>query len=449
MTPEIYCETKPPSMTNSVSTTTNWRPLLSDEVGRCAMASVREVAERLQVMHGGGADHLHKIKAGREASLARGPAGLALLFAYLDRAIPECGYAETAAHYLEQAIHLLATVPMRPSLYEGFTGISWAMTHLRDQLLDCDEDPNETIDDALLELLQVSPWTGEYDLMEGLVGLGVYGLERLPNPKAIECVERVIAHLGATATETEQGVAWFSQPGWSPPVDEDFPHGHFDTGVAHGQAGIIAFLGRACAADVNAGKARKLLDQAIAWLVAQNTGGDGYVFPDYVSSEKQKGRTRPDWCYGDLGIAAALISAAQNVNEPSWEREAVELASRVAERSPEQSVVEDGLCHGRAGAGHIFNRLYQATNEPQFERAATVRFERLLALRRPDEGIGGFTNFGHEGVEVFLDTGLYRGAAGIGLALLAASTHIEPHWDRMMLLPASGTGRSLVSVRPQ
>ena len=181
MTPAILCDTALPSITSSLLAAKSWRPLLSDEVGRCALASVREIAERLQALHCGGANHLPKITAGREASIARGPAGLALFFAYLDQAIPESGYAEVAAKYLEQAIHLLATVPMRPSLYEGFTGIALAMTHLGEQLLDCDEDPNETIDEALLELLQISPWTGEYDLMEGLVGLGVYGLERLPN----------------------------------------------------------------------------------------------------------------------------------------------------------------------------------------------------------------------------------------------------------------------------
>jgi len=33
----------------------------------------------------------------------------------------------------------------------------------------------------------------------------------------------------------------------------------------------------------------------------------------------------------------------------------------------------------------------------------------------------------------FPEAGLLNGAAGIGLALLAASTDVERHWDRLML----------------
>lgn len=413
-----------------------WRPLLQNEAGARALAAAREIAERLLALHGGDTGGLPEITGGREASIARGPAGLALCFAYLDRASPECGYAEAAAHHLERALELLAAVPMDASLYEGFAGIGWAMAHLHQQLLDCDEDPVESIDEALLEFLQRPSWDGEYDLMSGLVGLGVYGLERLPRPTGVACVERVIDHLEATAVTGEQGVAWFSRPGWSPLLTVDFPRGYFDTGVAHGQAGIIAFLGRACAAGVHVHKARPLLDQAVAWLLNQKADA-AYVFPDCVTADKQKGRTRLGWCYGDLGIAAALLGAARNVNEPAWEREAIAVGLRAAARRPEAAgVAEDGLCHGAAGLAHLFNRMYQATNEPRFKQAAEMWFERLFTLRRGGEGIAGFVNFGHEGEVFFLDTGLYRGAAGIAMALLAAATGIEPNWDRMMLLPA-------------
>src|SRR5438093_719443 len=72
--------------------------------------------------------------------------------------------------------------------------------------------------------------------------------------------------------------------------------------------------------------------------------------------------TRVAWCYGDLGIAVALFLAARCVNESSWQNEALALARNVAGRPPEQSGVKDcGLCHGAAGVGHLFNRLFQAT----------------------------------------------------------------------------------------
>jgi len=73
-------------------------------------------------------------------------------------------------------------------------------------------------------------------------------------------------------------------------------------------------------------------------------------------------------------------------------------------------VVGAGFCHGAIGLAHIFNRLYQANGEPVFREAA----------RRW---------FGH-----VLDESQLEGAAGIGLALLAAMTPLEPRWDRLFLL---------------
>ena len=66
-------------------------------------------------------------------------------------------------------------------------------------------------------------------------------------------------------------------------------------------------------------------------------------------------------------------------------------------------------------------------------------FRRTLAFRRPGRGIAGFT--AHDGA----DRSLLTGAAGIGLALLAASTAVEPAWDRILLLDLRSRflGRSL------
>src|SRR5262249_58490269 len=102
--------------------------------------------------------------------------------------------------------------PMDPSLYGGFTGIGWATAHLQEQLLDPDEDPNEAIDKALQDYLGQSPWEDEYDLLSGVVGIGVYALERLPRPTAITCLKRVVDRLDETAERSPDGVTWLTRP---------------------------------------------------------------------------------------------------------------------------------------------------------------------------------------------------------------------------------------------
>src|SRR5262249_10220302 len=143
------------------------------------------------------------------------------------------------------------------------------------------------------------------------------------------------------------------------------------------------------------------------------------------------------WCYGDPGIAAALLWAARCVGEPAWEEEARAIARRAAGRPPDQAgVVDAGLWHGACGLGPLFNRLSQATGDEGRAGAARFWFERALAMRRPGRGIGGYEAWlpGVGGQDWVGEAGLLNGAAGIALALLAATTATEPAWDRVLLV---------------
>jgi hypothetical protein len=100
-------------------------------------------------------------------------------------------------------------------------------------------------------------------------------------------------------------------------------------------------------------------------------------------------------------------------------------------------VRDAGLCHGAAGLGHLFNRLYQATGHPELLVVARSWLERALAMRSLDRGVGGFVAWGPDAqgeLDWRNDPSLLNGAAGVALALLAATTPIEPAWDRFLLL---------------
>jgi hypothetical protein len=147
------------------------------------------------------------------------------------------------------------------------------------------------------------------------------------------------------------------------------------------------------------------------------------------------------WCYGDPGVASALLLAARGAGEPDWEREAVDLAIHAARRPVEDSgVVDPSLCHGAAGLGHIFNRIGQATGNGELRTAATFWFEKTLQLRRPGTGLAGFTTAlkNLDGSQTFeTDPTFLSGAAGVAMALAAASTSAEPAWDRTLLLSSA------------
>src|SRR5262249_40579611 len=144
------------------------------------------------------------------------------------------------------------------------------------------------------------------------------------------------------------------------------------------------------------------------------------------------------WCYGDPGVAAALLAAARGVAEPDWEAAARAIARRAAERPYAGAGIKGApLCPGCAGLGHLFNRMFQATGEPPPSDAARAWYGRTLALRRAGRGIGGYEAWqpGAAGGPAWTsDPGLLNGCTGIALALLAATTSIEPRWDRMLLV---------------
>jgi lantibiotic modifying enzyme len=380
----------------------------------------------------------------REPSLAGGQAGLALFYTWLARTgrMPQADVF--AWQCLDQAIEAVSTQAMNASFWGGFTGVAWA-ADLVDRLLDQDaEDRGEAVDDALLRLLS-RPNLGPapYDLVVGLTGLGVYALQRCPRRVAIECLRRVVERLHERARHDEHGLYW-----WTPPeeiLDQEarrqYPSGRVDLGVAHGVAGAIALLGGICGAGVEQAMARPLLEGAVRWVLAHPVPTEaGPTFPIWVAPDFQPLPARCAWCYGDPGIAAALLVAARGVDDAGWEQAAVALACRAAERpAPQTGVVDAGFCHGAAGLAHLYNRMYQATGEPKLGRAALYWLERTLdfyhlARDSGDSWVQGA--WGMNQPEPWTGIDLVDGAAGVALVLLAATTSVEPTWDRMFLVSA-------------
>ena len=426
-----------------------WKRILSDRLREHALEATYAIAENLPE---------RRLK---DASLCQGKAGLAIFYAYLAETRSGCSDEKTGLQFLHQAADAIAWHRMSPGFFGGFTGVAWMMEHLEGRLLESDgEDPNQAIDEALKVHLSLSPWPGDYDVVSGLVGYGVYALERLPRQIALDCLKLVVDRLDEIAERAEQGLTWHTAPELLPEITrKDFPKGYYDLGLAHGVPGVIALLGQVCATrhkslQAARTKAEPLLEGAVTWLLAQQPADRAQTFPYYAGPGIFPIPSRVAWCYGDLGIAVALLRAARCVNEPAWEREALMIGCRVAERPAEQSrVVDCGLCHGAAGVGHLFNRLFQATGQARFAAAARFWFERTLEMRRPKQGIAGFRavrpNPKRPNEEQWIGLpGILEGAAGIALALLMARHRPARPTAVDLAAAAAGANSHTIPTRP-
>lgn len=419
-----------------------WRPLLDGELAAEAWQAVREVAEALREP---------SAAAAADPTLASGSAGIALFHTYLAQALSEDAWADAAANHFDRMVEAVPSAPLRPGLFGGLVGIGWTIEHLRGRLFAADaeeEDDNQEIDEALLPAL-LRAWTGDYDLLRGLVGIGVYFHERLSRPAARPAAEtalrRILVQLMNSVEESDGGLTWHTSPELLPQeVRDSHPQGYYNVGMAHGVPGVIALLGLLCEAGFDQSgsldsDARPLLAGAVDWLLARELPPEAATrFPHLAGPGIAPAPSRLAWCYGDPAIAVALLGAARRSGNTEWERAARRIALDAAARSPEGSrVIDAGLCHGAAGLGHLFHRLHQATGEEALAGAARFWFRQALDLRRPGEGVAGFLAWaplpnGEEGWDA--DPGFLTGASGVALALLAALSPIEPAWDRLLMV---------------
>jgi len=446
-----------------------WQPVVDGNLRAQALAAAAEIARALRVP-----TDLQTDSGESRASLPGGHAGLALLFAYLAEAdVGDHDFPEVAIRYLESAIAAASDDDIGPALHGGLTGTAWTVEHLRARWFNSDDDPNGDVDSALLACVSQSPWHGSYDLISGLVGIGVYALERLPGrplagssatrssrdsgspsrvSTAIEILEQITSRFEEMAVWVPGGATWHTAPELLPAHEREIhPEGHYNLGLAHGVPAVIALLAHTLAAGIATDAARRLLGASVPWLLARRQDDEvasayTWAIPAAVEREPldpvEPENCRLAWCYGDPGVAVALLSAARACGEEHWEGEALAAARRAARRPLDSTgVIDAGLCHGAAGLALVFQRLFCTTGDPELGAVARTWVERTLELRRPGEEIAGFPSFNSPSsgsARWHRDPGLLTGAAGVALALVAASTPLEPRWDRALLLSRMG-----------
>ncbi len=363
----------------------------------------------------------------------------AVLRTYLaqDGAVPDEGDAGSAM--LAQMVTTVGKGGYPASLFGGAGRASWAVAHLAGG-----EEADEVcraIGGAMVQRLSEDPWVSDYDLIIGLVGMGVAGLERSDHEDGRRLATRVLDVLEQTAHAVGGGAAWHTSPALLPEWQRELaPDGYYNLGLAHGIPGVVALLARMIAHEVEVERARALLDRAMTYVLGAAPFRERGRYPSWLPG-KDAGSTRLAWCYGDLGVSAALLSAAQATGEAGWRDEALTLARLCATRPfDEAQVIDTGLCHGAAGAAQIFNRLWHATGEEVFADATRTWIDHTLRMRT-DQPLAGFPSANRTDVTTWeADDSLLTGATGVALVLHAAISEVEPSWDRLLLVDLATAG---------
>lgn len=411
-----------------------WRRLLEDRDAERVWKVIDDIAQALRPT----AENLD-----REAdpAVANGTTGLALFYAYLGAETGSEEWTGLAHRLMEHSVDALSERPLLPDLYEGFTGIGWAIDHLQGILFEPDDDGDDPgadpaadpISESLVQVLERSYTRGDFDLIGGLSGFGIYAFHALPRPAALRSLELLVERLIEIGEPVDGGFSWFTPPEVLPDwLRKDEPNGRYNLGVSHGVAAVISVLGMCAAAGVMSGEQRAILNRAVDWLLAQKQSGKIWCFANSVVDGRPARRDRLAWCYGDPGIAAALFTAARHCGHAGWEAEALDVARTAARRPLDgtSEIVDAGLCHGSTGLAHLFNRMHQASGDPLLAEAARAWFRYTVDMQRPGAGIAGYEFLAAPGWLPL--TGFISGLAGVGLGLLGGVSSLEPRWDQFL-----------------
>ncbi len=349
---------------------------------------------------------------------------MSLLIAELERSAIPAKDLPSSRKLLHAAVRGARERSLSPDLWTGAAGVAFVLTR------HFGEGPSAEMDRRLIAWANSRPQE-EFDLIAGVTGAGVQAVELLPDPRGVELLAAVVAALEESGERDSGGLAWRD-----PPRAGD-PRRPFNAGLAHGTPGVAAFLAGAVASGHSPTHSRELLEGALAWTLAQRLQDSASLLPYDSGPGVTREPARLAWCYGDAGGALAVLQAADALGDVQSRRAGEQMAAHAAERDPSDAgVVDGGLCHGAAGLGHLFGRLSALTGDEACARAGTDWLERTLAMREDGVDVAGFPawipdQYGEWAKEP--DPGMLGGAAGVGLALLAACRPDDPSWDRVLL----------------
>ncbi len=253
-----------------------------------------------------------------------------------------------------------------------------------------------------------------YDFLHGALGVAMHFKD---NPRYIE---NTLLRLEETAVKNDGKRKWISRLG------QNQPYG-YNICLSHGMSGMIIYLSQVYQSGVMAELNKQLLEKAVCYVLSQEIDHTQYgcYFPsqslengDFIS------RSRLAWCYGDLGVAAALWQAGKATANDLWSNKALEVYRfSTGRKDLQNAIVHDaGLCHGTAGIAMMFAYMYRETSDVEFKNARDYWIDQTLDMSRFIDGPAGYKQFianNGKHVEWKNSYSLLEGIAGIGFMLLS------------------------------
>ncbi|WP_406190841.1 lanthionine synthetase C family protein [Streptomyces sp. NBC_01017] len=372
-------------------------------------------------------------------SLAGGASGIALL--HVERARTGRGDWETAHTWLATAVHGEVSAAANANLYFGAPALAF-ITHRAASASSRYLRLLQKLDQATLTVTRnrlteahrridraERPPMEEFDLIQGLSGLGAYHLSRHPHTEITRDVLTYLVRLTEPRRDPAGLPPWWMNVAPTGSPHADYPGGHGNFGLSHGIGSALSVLSLALLRDLAVPGTVDAVERICAWTDQWRQGDETTSWwPGYISRQQAADnhvhsalRPRSSWCYGVSGTARAqqLAGLALEDSARVWAAENAILATL---RDPLQldRLPEIGLCHGMAGLLQAGWRMATETGNSEITAELHHLADRLITALGKDDH----------------DPELLDGAAGAALALHTVGTGSAPapHWDTFLAL---------------
>jgi hypothetical protein len=277
-----------------------------------------------------------------------------------------------------------------------------------------------------------------YDLIQGIIGIGVYSLNNLHDPSFLELTKNIAKRLINLTQPLE--VEGRKVPGWYMPNhfqvskrdQQLYPKGNFNLGVAHGIPGVLAFLSLALLKGVEIDGQREAINCITEWIKGHRQEHEGNLFwGTHISfeeeiedprSKRSPSTKRNAWCYGTAGVARSLFLAGKAMKCEDLKSFAyASFCSIFVQNRQEWGLPSPTFCHGIAGLFMTTWKMYQDTQTTFLKQKVDTLKEILLGYYHEDYPFG-FKNLDPTRKGGFIEISqlnLIEGVSGILLTLLS------------------------------
>jgi lantibiotic modifying enzyme len=368
-----------------------------------------------------------------DPSFASGHSGAAMFYGYYYSLTKDKKLQTKCENLIERLIDYISKYEVSFTLCDGLAGLCWCIQHLiANDVIDASESILDDLDELIAKFAITQLKLGNYDLLHGGVGCGLYLLGR---KNCAEYVNEIVVALNESSHRDNSGQYWIDDYSNYPVIKKCA-----NFGMAHGLPSIISFLAKVSIRN-KLELAKEMVRDASNYLISKSNLEQyvGSHFPRYYieNDPNPKQISRLAWCYGDLGAAVSLLHASKALADNDLRKQMLDiLISSTNRRSFEETLVNDGgICHGIAGVAHIYNRLYLDFSDKVFEEAKNFWFDRLEVYIDNCGGMKSFKYFDVIKNEFSPSTNFLTGSAGAGLALISQIDNtVTPSWDEFLLL---------------